>query len=631
MNLLSIENLSKSYSEKILFSNISFGIEHGQRTAIVAANGSGKSTLLKIISGKEIADSGKVTFRNDTRVAFLEQEPEFDLNETGYNTLFHTGNAMVLSVKEYNIAIEKYEVDPSPNNQKLLEDTMMKVDELNAWNYDSNVKQILSKLKIHHLDQKLSSLSGGELKRIALARILIEEPQLLIMDEPTNHLDLDMIEWLEHYFVRNNITLLIVTHDRYFLDNVCSDILELENGKLYNYHGNYEYFIEKKAEREFNESQEFDKAKNLFKRELEWVRKMPRARGTKSKARVDDFHNLKEKIESRKVTQALVLEMKMKRMGGKILELEKVNKQFGNKIILKDFNYLFKKGERIGIVGKNGVGKTTLLNILIGKEQPDSGKVSVGETIAFGYYSQKGIIIKEDQRVIEVVKDIAEFIPMGDGSLISASQFLKLFRFPPEMQFSQVSKLSGGEKKRLYLLTVLVKNPNFLILDEPTNDLDLVTLSTLEQFLSDFGGCLIIVSHDRYFVDKLANHLFILEGGGAVRDFIGNYSEYRESIEDQEKQDTLNNKKEKTQVQPLESEAKKDQNKLSGKEKQEYNKLEKELATLETQKKDLSEKINSGITDHVELSKIANNIKEVNETIDQKFARWLELGEKSGA
>ncbi len=628
VNLLSVENLAKAYSDKKLFSDISFGIEQGERVALVAANGAGKSTLLKILSGKEIADKGKVVFRNGIRTCFLEQEPEFDLNDTVYNALFHDGNAMLLSVRDYEVAIEKHEADPSPKNQKLLEDAMGKVDELGAWNYETNVKQILSKLKVHHLDQKLNSLSGGELKRVALARVLIEEPQLLIMDEPTNHLDLDMIEWLENYFVRNNVTLFIVTHDRYFLDNVCSDILELENGRLYPYHGNYEYFIEKKAEREFNEAQEFDKAKNLFKRELEWVRKMPRARGTKSKARVDDFHELKEKLESRKKTEALVLEMKMKRMGGKILELENVSKKFGDKVILKDFSYLFKKGERIGIVGKNGIGKTTFLNILSGREQPDSGKVTVGDTIVFGYYSQKGLVLKEDQRVIEVVKDIAEFIPMSDGTLVSAAQFLRMFRFPPEMQFTPVSKLSGGEKKRLYLLTVLVKSPNFLILDEPTNDLDLVTLSTLEQFLADFGGCLIIVSHDRYFMDRLADHLLIMEGNGVVRDFIGNYSEYRESLTEKERESVRQSKMEKSEVKAEQFAAQKEQKKLSGKEKQEYNKLEKEMAALEVKKAALAEQLGSGITDHAELFRIGNEIKEASDLIEKKLLRWMELGEK---
>ncbi len=629
MNLLSVENLSKSYSEKVLFSSIGFGVDEGQRIALVAANGAGKTTLLKILSGKEDTDKGKVTFRNDIRTSFLEQEPEFDLSETVYNALFHTGNAMVLSVRDYEVAMEKHEVDPSEANQKLLEDAIGKVDALSAWNYEVNVKQILSKLKVHHLDQKLNSLSGGELKRVALARVLIEEPQLLIMDEPTNHLDMDMIEWLENYFVRNNVALLVVTHDRYFLDNVCTDILELDNGTLYPYKGNYEYFIEKKAERELNEAQEFDKAKNLFKRELEWVRKMPRARGTKSKARVDDFHELKEKISSRKKTEELQLEIKMKRIGKKVLELEKVSKRYGDKKILNEFSYIFKRGERIGIAGKNGVGKTTLLNTILGKETPDSGKVAVGDTIVFGYYSQKGLQLKEDQRVIEVVKDIAEFIPMGDGSLISASQFLRMFRFPPEMQFNPVSKLSGGEKKRLYLLTVLVKNPNFLILDEPTNDLDLITLSTLEQFLSEYTGCLIIVSHDRYFMDKLADTLFIMEGNGVIRNFNGKYTEYREELKEKELEELRQIRKEKAEEKNLLHSEKKNERVLSGKEKQEYNKLEKEMASLEKKKAELSALLEAGITDHAELFRVSTEIAGISELLESKLLRWMELGEKA--
>ncbi len=475
----------------------------------------------------------------------------------------------------------------------------------------------------------MSQLSGGERKRLALARVLIGEPELLILDEPTNHLDLDMIEWLENYFIRNNVSLLVVTHDRYFLDNVCTDILEMENGKLYPYQGNYEYFIEKKAEREFNEAQEFDKAKNLFKKELEWMRKMPRARGTKSKARQDDFHELKDKINSRQKKEELQLEVKMKRIGRKILEVENVNKSYGNKTILKGFDYMFKKGERIGIVGKNGVGKTTLLNLLIGKEPPDSGKVTVGDTIVFGYYSQKGLQIKEDQRVIEVVKDIAEFIPMGDGSLISASQFLRMFRFPPEMQFTPVSKLSGGEKKRLYLLTVLVKNPNFLILDEPTNDLDLITLSTLEQFLSEFTGCLIIVSHDRYFMDRLADSLLILEGNGAVKFFNGKYTEYRNTLKEKEKEELRLSKKEKAEEKAVQHTETKKIRALSGKEKQEYNKLEKEMAALEKKKAYLTLQLDSGITEHTELFRLSTEISNLSEEIEKKLLRWMELGEKA--
>ena len=595
--------------------------------ALVAANGAGKSTLLSILSGKEIADDGSVTFRNGIRVSFLEQEPHFNLSDTVYSALFHSNNPMVLAVRDYEIAAEKNELAHSPAHQKELEDAMAKVEALHAWNYEAEVKQILSRLNIQHLDQPLHTLSGGELKRVALAQVLIEEPQLLIMDEPTNHLDLDMIEWLENYFVRHNVTLFIVTHDRYFLDNVCTDILELENGKLYSYKGNYQYFIEKKAEREFNEAQELGKAKNLFRRELEWMRKMPSARRTKSKAREDDFYELKEKLSGRRRKEELRLDMKMNRIGGKVIELKKVYKSFGDKKIMKGFDYTFNRSERIGIVGKNGTGKSTFLNIISGLEKPDSGKVNIGDTVVFGYFSQRGLQLKEDKRVIDVVKDIAENITMSDGSKVPASQFLQQFRFPPEMQFIPVSKLSGGEKKRLYLLTVLVRNPNFLILDEPTNDLDLLTLNTLEEFLSDFSGCLVIVSHDRYFMDKLADHLFIFGGDGTIRDFNGNYSEYREEEKrnELETQRTLRKEKEnRAQV-----EEKKSKPKLTYKEKLEYETLEKELAELEKRKAELLASLNSGINNHEELFRQSNEMKDVIKNIDEKFLRWIELSEKT--
>lgn len=629
MNLLSVENLSKSFGERKLFSGIGFGIAHGQRVALVAANGAGKSTLLRILSGKEIQDVGNVTYRNGIRVSFLEQEPEFNLSDTVHHALFHYENEMILAVRDYEIAVEKNEEEPTAAHQKKMEEAMARVDALDAWNYESNVKQVLSRLNIHHLDQPLHSLSGGELKRVALARVLIEEPQLLIMDEPTNHLDLDMIEWLENYFVRHNTTLFIVTHDRYFLDNVCTDIIELENGKLYSYKGNYQYFIEKKAEREFNEAQEFDKAKNLFRKELEWMRKMPSARRTKSKARIEDFHDLKEKLSGRRKKEELQLNMKMNRIGGKVIEMKKVYKSHGGKELIKGFDYTFNRSERIGIVGKNGVGKTTFLNIISGLEKPDSGKVNIGDTVVFGYYSQKGLQLKEDKRVIDVVKDIAENIPMSDGSKVPASQFLQRFRFPPEMQFTPVSKLSGGEKKRLYLLTVLVKNPNFLILDEPTNDLDLITLNTLEEFLADFAGCLIIVSHDRYFMDKLADHLFIFESNGVIRDFNGNYSEYREDEKKKEKEELRLSRMEKENK--IQSAEKKTKSKLTFKEKFEFETLEKELAAQDKRKAELLSLLDSGITDHEELLKLSNEMRDVIKSIEENFLRWMELSEKAEA
>jgi ATP-binding cassette subfamily F protein uup len=626
MNLLSVENLSKSYGDKQLFSGISFGIAHGQRVALVARNGAGKSTLLRIMNKEDIADSGLVTFRNDIRVAFLEQEPRFDHNETVYNTLFNSGNVMQKAISQYEIAVEKHAENPNGANQKLLEDAMQQVEAHNAWNYEAKVKQVLSSLNIHHLEQKVSSLSGGEQKRLALARVLIDEPQLLIMDEPTNHLDLDMIEWLESYFTRNDVSLLVVTHDRYFLDNVCTDILEIDNGKLYHYKGNYEYFIEKKAEREFNEGKELERAQNLYRRELEWVRKMPKARTTKSKSRVDAFNKLNESLSGRKTQQELSLTVKMNRIGGKILELKKVSKKYGDKVILKGFDYTFKKGERIGIAGKNGAGKTTFLNIITGLEQPDGGKINVGETIVFGYYSQKGITLKDDKRVIEVVKEVGDYIPMGDGSKLSASQLLQLFQFPPDIQYTYVSRLSGGEKKRLYLLTVLMKNPNFLILDEPTNDLDLITLSTLEQFLLDFPGCLMIVSHDRYFMDKLADQLFILEGNGEVKQFLGRYSEYREVEKQKESEERVKEREKESEekAKAAETTAKR---KMSYKEKFEFESLDKDIAKLEKQKAELTEKLGSGITDHEELGRISKELGEATRLLDEKQLRWLELSE----
>ncbi len=627
MNLLSVENLYKAYGDKQLFSGISFGIEHGQRVALVARNGAGKSTLLRILNKQDVADKGIVTFRNDIRVSFLEQEPVFRPNDTVYKALFNSGNEMQKAISNYEIALEKHTEDPSAANQKLLEDAMFEVDAKDAWTYETKVKQILSSLNIHHLEQLVTSLSGGERKRLALARVLIEEPQLLIMDEPTNHLDLDMIEWLENYFVRNDVSLLLVTHDRYFLDNVCTDILELDNQKLYHYAGNYEYFIEKKAERELNESKELDRAKNLFRRELEWVRKMPRARGTKSKSRVDAFNKLNDSLSGKKKQDDLKLSVKMSRIGGKILELKKVSKKYGEKVILKGFDYTFKKGERIGIAGKNGMGKTTFLNIITGKEEADSGKVIFFETIVFWYYSQKGMDLKDDKRVIEVVKDVGDYIPMGDGSKLSAGQLLTLFQFNPEMQYNFVSKLSGGEKKRLYLLTVLMKNPNFLILDEPTNDLDLITLSTLEQFLLDFPGCLIIVSHDRYFMDKLADELFILAGNGEVKIFNGSYTDFRELEKEEEKQASKAAITESQKAIEKSTPTQSNKRKPSYKEKFEFETLEKDIAKLEKKKAELNEQLNGVMDNHEELMRVSKEIGETTKLLDEKQFRWLELSE----
>lgn len=629
MNLLSVDSISKSYGVRVLFENVSFGIEEGQKIALVARNGAGKSTLLRIITGKDTPDSGKVTLRKDIKVGYLDQDPDFPSNVSIQEAIFSSNTPVINAIKEYEQAVTLSQDNHNEENALRLERAIAQMDVLKGWDYEVKIKEVLSKLDIHHLNQNIDSLSGGQRKRVALAKLIIDEPQLIIMDEPTNHLDLDMIEWMEGYLQRSDISLLLVTHDRYFLDRVCTEIIELDNQTLYRYKGNYSYFIEKKAEREFNEAREIDKARNLMRKELEWIRKMPKARGTKSKSRISAFYDLKERASQKTTEQDLQLNVKMSRIGGKILELKKLYKSYGDKVILKGFDYTFRKGERIGIVGKNGIGKSTFLNILAGIEQPDSGKVNVGETIVFGYYSQKGINLKDDKRVIEVVKDIGEYIPMGDGSKLSASQLLTLFQFPSEMQYTYVSKLSGGEKKRLYLMTVLMKNPNFLILDEPTNDLDLLTLNTLEDFLINFQGCIIIVSHDRYFMDKLVDQLFIFEGDGVIKGFTGNYSDYRD-MERELQKEAKEEKKEtdKEQKQEVQTTSTTPKAKLSFKEKFELEQIEKELPMLEKQKEELNQQLNSGISDHQKITEIADKLAKVSEEIDVKTMRWLELSEK---
>lgn len=630
MNLLSVDQLTKSYGERVLFQNISFGVNQGQKVALVAKNGSGKSTLFQILMGKNIADSGKVTFRKDIRVSFLEQEPFFQNGITVSDALFAGDNVVLDAVKEYEKAVDLVTHDSNDANQEKLQNAMIKMDTLQAWDYETKVKQILSQLNIPDLSKTVDSMSGGQKKRLALARILIEEPQFVLMDEPTNHLDVDMIEWLENYLERNQMSVLMVTHDRYFLDNVCDEIIELDNKTLYHYAGNYAYFLEKKAEREFNADQEITKARNTFRKELEWVRKQPKARGTKSKSRLDAFDDLTEKIAGRKIEKELQLNVKMSRVGGKILELEGVKKQFGDLKIINQFDYVFKRGDRIGIVGKNGVGKSTFLNIILGLEKADAGKISPGETIVFGYFDQKGLKIKEDKRVVEVVKDIAEFIPLADGTSLSASMLLTQFLFPPELQYTFVSKLSGGEKRRLHLLTVLMKNPNFLILDEPTNDLDLDSLSVLEDFLENYKGCVIIVTHDRYFMDKLVDHLFIFEGNGVIDGFTGNYTDYRLEKMLKEKVAEQKNKTPQNTVSPakvIEVETK-PKAKISFKEKQEYETLEKEIAALEAKKIEHENSLSKVNLNHEAIAEAGQNISKIAEEIDLKSLRWIELSEK---
>ncbi len=636
MNLLSVENLSKSYGEKQLFKDLTFGIAQGEKVALVARNGTGKSTLLRILSSKDNADSGRVVFRRDLRISFLDQNPIFDEELSIIDAVLLAENEITLAIKKYEkiIAAQTDEMDAAQSKE--LEDALALMDKTNAWAYEVRVKQVLDKLGLIKLNQQLKTLSGGQKKRVALAKVLIEEPDLLIMDEPTNHLDVDMIEWLEEYLENKDLSLFLVTHDRYFLDNVCNKIIELDSQKLYTYEGNYSYFLEKKSEREFNSAREVDKAQNLMRKELEWIRRMPKARGTKSKSRVDAFYDLKDKATEKRQINDMELNVKMSRIGGKVIEMKKVYKAYDDFDILKGFDYTFKTGERIGIVGKNGIGKTTFLNLITGKEVPDSGKINVGETIVFGYYSQAGLTLKEDKRVIEVVKDnIAEVISLGDGSKVSASQFLTLFQFPPEMQYTYVSKLSGGEKRRLFLLTVLVKNPNFLILDEPTNDLDLLTLQTLEDFLIHFKGCLVVVSHDRYFMDKLVDHLFVFEGEGIVKDFSGNYRDWREQVAEDElelkkkQKQLLAEQKYEKQAEPssLAADSASKNKKKSFKEKYEFEQLQKEIASLESEKKELNQKLALALGSHDEILIWSKRIGEVIEAMDEKELRWLTLSE----
>ncbi|MDG1189115.1 MAG: ABC-F family ATP-binding cassette domain-containing protein [Flavobacteriales bacterium] len=621
MNYLSVENLGKNYGERILFESLTFGLSQGDKMALIANNGTGKSSLLKIIASEDIADEGSVTLRKGIRTGYLAQEPNFDNSLTIDELLKQSQTNTNQLIQEYEQALEDFSNDSVMNN-RMLEDLTTKMDNANAWDYERRIKQILSKFNINNLSQKVGALSGGQKKRLSLALLLLDEPELLLLDEPTNHLDVDMIEWLEKYLQQQKITLLMVTHDRYFLDRVCNHILELEDGKLYHHTGNYAYFLEKRAEREAVYNTELSKANKLMKKELEWMRRSPKARTTKSKARITNFDNIKEKATNKKVTQELNLEIKMSRIGGKILELKKIYKSYNQIDILKGFDYTFKKGERIGIVGKNGVGKSTFLNILTGNVTVDSGKINVGETIVYGYFTQKGIQLKEDRRVIDSLKDIAEVIVMADGKKVSASQMLTHFMFPPKTQHTFVSKLSGGEKRRLYLLMVLMKNPNFLILDEPTNDLDLLTLNKLEEFLLQFSGCLIIVSHDRYFMDKLTDHLFVFKGNGEIKDEYCSYSEYREKQILEEKLI----KEQKVKVSEDKSVEKKT-NKVSYKDKFEYEQLEKDIEILEKQKQELENELQKEGLSFDDINTKSEELGKIIQSLDDKTLRWLELDE----
>ncbi len=632
MNYLRAENINKRYGDRVLFENLTFSVEKGDKIALIAKNGTGKTNLLNILAGADTSDGeGRVVTDKNIQVAYLPQEPYLDPNLNVWEALFNSNNELLLAVAEYEEVLRISETNHDEGTMQKLQHAMENMERLNAWDYESRIKQILTKLSITRYDQSVTMLSGGQRKRLALAKILIQTPDLIVMDEPTNHLDVEMIEWLEGYLKSADVTLFLVTHDRYFLDAVCNEIIELDNGQLYTYKGNYAYYVEKKAEREFKEEREIDKAKNLLRKELEWMRKQPKARGTKQKARIDAFYETKEKASQKMENKKVELDMKMQRLGGKIIELHHVNKSFPGLKVIDDFNYMFKPGERVGIIGKNGVGKSTFLNVIMELDKPDSGHISKGDTVRYGYYSQVGLQIKEDKRVLDVVKDIAEYVELGRGEKVTATQLCKRFLFDDKMQHTYVSKLSGGERRRLFLLTVLIKNPNFLVLDEPTNDLDIQTLNVLEDFLESYKGCLVIVTHDRYFMDKLVDHLFIFEGEGVIRDFNGNYQDYLD--EQDEKKTKAKNLQVESKAPKVETKAAEAvaqtpvKRKLSFKEQQELEQLNQEIPQLEQQKALVVSKLNTGSNNHEELLAWGKEVEELTTMLDDKGMRWLELSE----
>ncbi|MEM0931857.1 MAG: ABC-F family ATP-binding cassette domain-containing protein [Bacteroidota bacterium] len=617
MNLMTVENIAKSYGELVLFSNISFGINKGQKIALVAKNGSGKTSILNIISGKDVSETGKVTVRKGLKIAFLEQDPHIDPNWTVEESVLSSENPILKIIAAYENALQ------NPDAPEKYQNAFEAMERNNAWDFETQYKQILFKLHLSDLKMKVGALSGGQKKRLALANALLNKPDVLILDEPTNHLDLDMIEWLEAYFTKENLTLFMVTHDRYFLERVCNGILELDNRQLYSYHGNYSYYLREKEARQVREAVEQHKNKILFKKELDWMRRQPKARTTKSKSRIDDFQEIKQKAKKRREAHEVQLEINMERLGNKILELHNVSKSFGDRVILDKFSYNFIKGERLGIIGQNGTGKSTFLNILTQNENLDTGKLVVGETVTFGYYTQSGISIKERQKVIEVIREFGDYIPLKKGKQISAQQLLERFLFDRKKQYDYVEKLSGGERKRLYLCTILIQNPNFLILDEPTNDLDIVTLNVLENFLLDFPGCLVIVSHDRYFMDKIVDHLFIFEGDGIIEDFPGNYSDYR-VYENSRIQEGRKNRDSKEKGEKINS-RQRDGRKLSYQEQREYQKLEKDIQKLEGEKEALQNKFSNTELTGDEIAGLSIELKTVSDALEQKTERWFEL------
>ena len=625
MNYLSVENLTKSFGDRVIFSDLTFGIDLGQKVAIVAKNGNGKTTLLRCLMELEQYDSGRIVYRNDIRVAFMEQSENLDETHTIMEAVFSHDLPELQVIKKYNQAMRE-------GNEAVIHECYDELTELNAWDIEVKVNQILSVLKLDDTSKLIGSLSGGQKKRVALAQVLIAEADFLILDEPTNHLDLDMIEWLEEYLSKSKSTILMVTHDRYFLEVVCDTIFELEDKTLYKYKGNFSYYLEKKAERQEQLGSTIEKAKNTFKKELDWIRRQPKARSVKQKARVGNFDEVKKAASQRVDDSEVEIPVKMERLGSKILELHKIGKAYGSKVILDNFTYNFQRKERLGIVGNNGTGKSTFLNVIQGREEVDRGKVVIGETVVFGYYSQELIKVDEDKKVIDVIRDIAEFIPLEKGRQLSAAQFLEKFLFDRKMHYNFVHKLSGGEKRRLKLMTVLMSNPNFLILDEPTNDLDIFVMTVLEDYLRTFEGCLIVVSHDRYFMDKMVDHLFVFEGDGAMKDIIGNYTEYRKQTAVDYKKDSSTNSGAKetvkeVKVTQLSNSSVEEKKKLSFKEKEEFKKIEKDMDSLESEKETLTTKLSDSTISNEDIMNAGNRLAEVVQKLEEITDRWLELSE----
>jgi ATP-binding cassette subfamily F protein uup len=619
MNYLTVDGVSKSFGERILFEDITFYINQGDRVAFIAKNGTGKTSLMDIIMKKEEAGGGTVWLHNKISIGYLSQDPSLDLEATVFEAVYNSENPALKAILAYEKSLLH------PDDIEAMQEAMSSMDRLQAWDYEFKIKQILSKLKVDYMDRQVKMLSGGQKKRVALAKVLIDAPEFLILDEPTNHLDLDMIEWLEDYLKQGKQTIFMVTHDRYFLDSVCNQILELDQEQIFKYTGNYSYYLEKKADRESSFAATTDKAKNLYRKELDWMRRQPKARGTKAKARIDKFFEVEKKAKRTLGDEEMMLDIKMTRVGSKIVELHNIQKSYGEHVILRGFDYKFKKGDRVGIVGKNGAGKTTLLNMMVGIEKVDGGKIIVGDTINIGYYTQSGMKLKEDHRVIDVVRNIAEYIPMHKGQKLTAVQLCERFLFDAKKQQNFVSKLSGGERRRLYLLTIIMKNPNFLILDEPTNDLDIMTLQVLEEFLQGFPGCIVIVSHDRHFMDKIVEHTFVLEGDGLVRDFPGNYSAYRVVA----KQEAIETKAEE-RVLAADQPVVKTASKISQEERKEIKRLERQISKLEERKITITAKFNDTSLKPAQITELSKELKQLGEDLEEKEMRWMELVDEFG-